>query len=783
MPQTNFFINETPEFGQCSDDDEDDDEEEDEDEEMDEGEEDIDLDPDMAYLAGLQSIDTDLTRFIGGPAGTGTSTPLLLNDAMLGSAMWPSTGTQHTMGKPVTTTVSAGQLQQQQQQQAQQQQCTGSSAGYVSDRTKLNLNLKLQQKQQQMQQRGQPPATSIRSANSQSASQQKPSQAFNANFQGPKQTTTGKTANHPKAITTPLVKNVNSKRLTSSSKSSGKSTAASTSNLNSNCSPLVLNASTGISTMNSANSSFVNFDPASFLDSCFNTGNVSPESTSLLDGHSSLDQMLMNNSELLLLNQPNSALGQTMTTEQLMMMIGSQTPISHGGQYSAPTSIAVSSGSNSGGSSRSTSKNSNNRQPVSSQIFAGTRTPTSIMHQTNSSSFSSNSGKHSNAGSVQLHFSSTHAGNGSCSSNNSNSASLCPMTTSTVSTLSNHKQAQSVAQSKAANLNAIINNLASANNGAASVGAGAGNQNSGGGSLDGSSSTQQHAAQQLFSGSAGNFIFCTNTPTSSTIAFPPSAAAASQLDQRHSVTSLANSVVSTSTASTQLFSFPPGISAGGVGHSGEGPPTTLLLPANLHTASGQLSIQQPVASGAASAGGQHAQQLIYNAFSRFIYPSSATNANQGQQFNVNRSVEANSSGPLAGVVGGDSTQTISTLISHDGQLYQLNVANNSASPIAQIVTPNLPLECSSSSRLRIKAECHSDGSSTTNSSISLLQPNTALLHSDLHSISLDSLLGSSLGPTPAPLITTFQPTLTPISTSNANSFGSTKSGLKKQRSK
>lgn len=499
MPQTNFFINETPEFGQCSDDDEDDDEEEDEDEEMDEGEEDIDLDPDMAYLAGLQSIDTDLTRFIGGPAGTGTSTPLLLNDAMLGSAMWPSTGTQHTMGKPVTTTVSAGQLQQ--QQQAQQQQCTGSSAGYVSDRTKLNLNLKLQQKQQQMQQRGQPPATSIRSANSQSASQQKPSQAFNANFQGPKQTTTGKAANHPKAITTPLVKNVNSKRLTSSSKSSGKSTAASTSNLNSNCSPLVLNASTGISSMNSANSSFVNFDPASFLDSCFNTGNVSPESTSLLDGHSSLDQMLMNNSELLLLNQPNSALGQTMTTEQLMMMIGSQTPISHGGQYSAPNSKAVSSGSNSGGSSRSTSKNSNNRQPVSSQIFAGTRTPTSIMHQTNSSSFSSNSGKHSNAGSVQLHFSSTHAGNGSCSSNNSNSASLCPMTTSTVSTLSNHKQAQSVAQSKAANLNAIINNLASANNGAASVGAGAGNQNSGGGSLDGSSSTQQHAAQQLFSGS------------------------------------------------------------------------------------------------------------------------------------------------------------------------------------------------------------------------------------------------------------------------------------------
>lgn len=510
MPQTNFFINETPEFGQCSDDDEDDDEEEDEDEEMDEGEEDIDLDPDMAYLAGLQSIDTDLTRFIGGPAGTGTSTPLLLNDAMLGSAMWPSTGTQHTMGKPVTTTVSAGQLQQQQQQQAQQQQCTGSSAGYVSDRTKLNLNLKLQQKQQQMQQRGQPPATSIRSANSQSASQQKPSQAFNANFQGPKQTTTGKTANHPKAITTPLVKNVNSKRLTSSSKSSGKSTAASTSNLNSNCSPLVLNASTGISTMNSANSSFVNFDPASFLDSCFNTGNVSPESTSLLDGHSSLDQMLMNNSELLLLNQPNSALGQTMTTEQLMMMIGSQTPISHGGQYSAPTSKAVSSGSNSGGSSRSTSKNSNNRQPVSSQIFAGTRTPTSIMHHTNSSSFSSNSGKHSNAGSVQLHFSSTHAGNGSCSSNNSNSASLCPMTTSTVSTLSNHKQAQSVAQSKAANLNAIINNLASANNGAASVGAGAGNQNSGGGSLDGSSSTQQHAAQQLFSGS-GNISLLTVT--------------------------------------------------------------------------------------------------------------------------------------------------------------------------------------------------------------------------------------------------------------------------------
>lgn len=155
------------------------------------------------------------------------------------------------------------------------------------------------------------------------------------------------------------------------------------------------------------------------------------------------------------------------------------------------------------------------------------------------------------------------------------------------------------------------------------------------------------------------------------------------MDQRHSATSLASNTVSTSSGSTQIFSFPSGISASGVGHSGENPhPTTLLLPANLHAASGQLSIQQPVTASAAGSGGQNAQQLIYNAFSRFIYPSSASNVNQ-TQLSCNRSVEANSSGSMANAAN-DSPQTISTLISHDGQLYQLNMANNSASPIAQV---------------------------------------------------------------------------------------------------
>lgn len=104
-------------------------------------------------------------------------------------------------------------------------------------------------------------------------------------------------------------------------------------------------------------------------------------------------------------------------------------------------------------------------------------------------------------------------------------------------------------------------------------------------------------------------------------------------------------------------------------------PTTLLLPANLHTSGGQLSIQQPVGSGA----GGNAQQLIYNAFSRFIYPSTPHSNGQSQVNFNNKSMEIGS-----GALTGDAAQTISTLISHDGQLYQLNVPNNSANPIAQV---------------------------------------------------------------------------------------------------
>lgn len=173
---------------------------------------------------------------------------------------------------------------------------------------------------------------------------------------------------------------------------------------------------------------------------------------------------------------------------------------------------------------------------------------------------------------------------------------------------------------------------------------------------------------------AGNIIFCTGTPTSSTIAFPVSA---SQVDQQ-SVTSLANSSVSTSTASTQIFSFPPGLSSSVTNGAANGAPTTLLLPANLQTTGGQLSIHQPVGGGTAASGG-NAQQLIYNAFSRFIYPSTANSNAQGQMNFNNRSMEI-----ANGAMTNDAAPTISTFISHDGQLYQLNMANTSTNSIAQV---------------------------------------------------------------------------------------------------
>lgn len=517
LPQTNFFINETPELGQCSDDD-DDDEEEDEDEDMDEGEEDIDpeIDSDMAYLSGLQSMDPDLTRLITGSAvGATSSTPILLNENMIGSAMWPTVNQQTMAAKPGTTG-SSGQ---------QQQQCTGTSSAFISDRTKLSLNLKLQQKQQ-MQQKSQ--QQQMRSANSQ-ALQQRPSQPFNVNFQGPKQsnTTSKGSQSLPKLGTTSTAKGFNSKKPTNS-KSSGKSAGSSTSTSNSNCSNLMLNASSGMgASMNSTNSSFVNFDPASFLDSCFNitatSGNVSPESTLMLDNqHSSLDQMLLNNSELLMLNQPNSAFNQTLTTEQLMMMIGSQGQMS--GQYNVPTSKTMSFGHSSGAQNKSPSKNSNNRSaPASSQICSGVRTSTTSLHnQINSLSFSSSPSKqHSNSSHQQSvlgsNFSNTsnsgHFGNLLSKQQqqhlvSSSASSHCPTTSTVLSTFGN--KAQSVAQSKAANLNAIINNLASANNGATSVGA-SGSHNS---TLDGNSNSQQQQSGQCEqTNRSGNLLDHASTTT------------------------------------------------------------------------------------------------------------------------------------------------------------------------------------------------------------------------------------------------------------------------------
>lgn len=149
------------------------------------------------------------------------------------------------------------------------------------------------------------------------------------------------------------------------------------------------------------------------------------------------------------------------------------------------------------------------------------------------------------------------------------------------------------------------------------------------------------------------------------------------MDQQ-SLTSLANSTISTSTGSTQIFSFPPGLNSGVTNAAMNGAPTTLLLPANLHTTAGQLSIQQPVGSGAAGSAG-NAQQLIYNAFSRFIYPSVSSSNVQGQMNCNNRSMDI-----ANGALPNDTPQTISTLISHDGQLYQLNMANTTANPIAQV---------------------------------------------------------------------------------------------------
>lgn len=145
---------------------------------------------------------------------------------------------------------------------------------------------------------------------------------------------------------------------------------------------------------------------------------------------------------------------------------------------------------------KSTSKNSNNR--VSSQICNIVRTPTSSM---SSSFFSSSPSKHSNSSLQQSAFGSN------CSNSNSSghfgsplskqqhlassASSLCPTTSTVLSTFGN--KAQSVAQSKAANLNAIINNIASANNGAASVGASGSHNNS---TLDSNSNPQSVQCQQ-----------------------------------------------------------------------------------------------------------------------------------------------------------------------------------------------------------------------------------------------------------------------------------------------
>lgn len=226
-----FFINETPSLLQGSDDEDDDDEEEededeDEEDEMDDGTDGLSPE-EVTFLPGL-NLDNDLSRLIN------SSNPILTNDPL----MWA--------GESISSV-------------GQSKQPTSNNSGFISDRTKLSLNLKLQKKQ--IQQRVQQPIqrTQLGTIGTN----------YNQSSFGQSQTKPDNGPDKSKTTNKSNTLNKSTRKQASTNKSKNLSTISAANNSGQQQQQQQLG-----STNNANNSQFVPFDPALFLDSCFNQSNM-----------------------------------------------------------------------------------------------------------------------------------------------------------------------------------------------------------------------------------------------------------------------------------------------------------------------------------------------------------------------------------------------------------------------------------------------------------------------------------------------------------------------------
>ena len=273
---------------------------------------------DMAYLTGLH-LDSDLTRLINNTPGLVGNNQILMNDLLWNA----TTSSQQLLLHPSSvinssTTTSTSVILPTHHpsfslsSNSKSLNISGGSdnnhhqSGFVSDRTKLNLNMKLQQKQL-MQQQHNNRTTIQQMRNNNQQSQQQHQQGFN-NAQ-----TNSRVTNQPNFNMNLSISNINNKigsnnKLLSSIKSSSSSSTLITQNPNKNQKKSSHSNSKQVKTniintefinnnfgnlINSVNLSatalnqnqFVNFDPASFLDSCFNPAITGLQSGSELSGN------------------------------------------------------------------------------------------------------------------------------------------------------------------------------------------------------------------------------------------------------------------------------------------------------------------------------------------------------------------------------------------------------------------------------------------------------------------------------------------------------------------